>query len=66
MLWRELWPLLDTAQMLAHMSPTDSPASPVARQDEIGTPIKGFNHLVGSLEAQKCSGKAAAAVFRLH
>ena len=55
MLRRELWPLLDTAQMLAHMSPTEVPAQPlpVARQDEIGTLIMGFNHLVGSLEAQK-------------
>ena len=55
MLRRQLWPLLDTANTLARMASTDLPAQPlpVARQDEIGTLVMGFNHMLATLETQK-------------
>ena len=55
MLRRQLWPLLDTARTLARMASSEVPAQPlpVARQDEIGTLITGFNHLLDSLDTQK-------------
>jgi diguanylate cyclase (GGDEF)-like protein/PAS domain S-box-containing protein len=51
MLRHELAPVLETAKMLAHLTASDQPAQPlaIARQDEIGELIGGFNRLLGTL-----------------
>lgn len=51
MLKRQLAPMLDAAHMLATMSQADQPPQPlpIARYDEVGQLISGFNHLLKTL-----------------
>lgn len=51
MLRHALAPVLETAKMLAHLTASDQPPQPlaIARQDEIGELISGFNGLLKTL-----------------
>ncbi len=57
MLRRELAPMLVAADTLARQSASDKPPQllPVARQDEIGQLIGGFNHLLETLNQRESS-----------
>ena len=52
MLRRQLFPLLAAARTLATQSETNQPL-PIARPDEIGELIAGFNHLLENLRLRK-------------
>ena len=54
-LWRELSPLVDSSNMLANMARGDVHfhSLPIARKDEIGLLIAGFNHLLATLEQRE-------------
>jgi len=61
MLRRELSPLLDAAKALTTQSESKQPpqALPIARQDEIGDLIGGFNHLLETLGQREAALKRA-------
>jgi PAS domain S-box-containing protein len=54
---RQLAPMFDTANKLAHMAESNEPAQPlpISRQDEVGTLIGGFNHLLQKLEQNRAA-----------
>jgi diguanylate cyclase (GGDEF)-like protein/PAS domain S-box-containing protein len=55
MLRRELSPMLHVAHVLAHAGESGDLAAPlpVARQDEVGALVSGFNHLLGALKQRE-------------
>ena len=63
---RQLAPIIDTAKTLASMSDTNQPlqALPVARYDEIGQMVTGFNRLLKALSSREKSLQASESRFR--
>lgn len=55
MLQNQLAPMLETAQMLTLLATGSLPVKPlhVARQDEVGAMVAGFNHLLETLEKRE-------------
>ena len=66
MLRRELAPMLHTVKALTLLATSDQApqALPIARQDEIGKLIGGFNHLLGTLAQRDAALQLSASVFR--
>ncbi|MCX7155657.1 MAG: EAL domain-containing protein [Rhodocyclales bacterium] len=66
MLRRELSPLLDAAKVLTTQSESGQPpqALPIARQDEIGDLIGGFNHLLETLGQREAALKSSEKRFQ--
>jgi diguanylate cyclase (GGDEF)-like protein/PAS domain S-box-containing protein len=66
MLRRQLAPMLTATRTLATLSVSDQPlhALPIARQDEIGELIGGFNHLLQTLAQRQEALKESESRFR--
>ena len=64
---RQLRPLLETAHTLASMSAKEQPLRelPIARADEIGHLVMGFNHLLANLASRESALRESEAYFRL-
>jgi diguanylate cyclase (GGDEF)-like protein/PAS domain S-box-containing protein len=67
MLRRQLSPMLTATRTLATLSASDQPlhALPIARQDEIGELIGGFNHLLHTLAQRQDALKESESRFRI-
>ena len=67
MLKRQLAPMLGAARMLATMSQADQPPQPlpIARYDEVGQLISGFNHLLKTLALRDKVAKGQEEALRI-
>lgn len=64
---RQLSPMLKTADSLAAMADTQHPlqALPIAREDEIGHMVSGFNRMLGTLAERETDLRKSEEQFRL-